>query len=290
MTFGVITDAHYYSKYNPLKCVSIFNKVCEKCCEFEINLGDSINGYSSTLDENLNYLAEYCRVQNNTSIPLLYAIGHHEMYGVGSKTDTSIYMNDPTGIPYDTVIGMCRSNKYIHTIKSPNQGNWYYDFDDYGVRIIGLDSVHNTTTGFNQETIDFLTTATKTSNKMIVFSHVPANAGVNWKGKTVKNSASIESLLNTGNVLAYIHGHTHWDNIVKVSGNGYPYISVCCALPVEMDTAANGCSLGDPTAYSRSIGTLTEFCFDIINVHTDTGIINTYRFGAGNNRTYTPSN
>jgi len=286
ITFGLITDAHYYSSYNPLKGIEIFNRLSEKCCDFVINLGDSINGYGATLDDNLTYLSEYCRVQNDTWLPSLYTIAHHEMYGVGMKTDSSTYMNDSTGIPYDTVIGMCTNNKYLNEVTSDNRGNWYIDLKD--VRLIGLDSVHNTTTGFNQETIEFLTDAVNTEKKLIVFAHVPANANVNWKNRTVQRSDEIESLLDTANVIAYFHGHTHWDNTVVVNGNTFPYISTCCALAVKQDSA-NFCNLGTPTVYDRVVGEYSEYCFDIVNVHVDTGTIKSFRFGAGYDRTYTQS-
>lgn len=282
ITFGLITDTHHRGSYNAVPQVNIFNRMCEKCADFTVHLGDTIQGMQ-TLDVNYQYITQYAEAQNDTFLPFMYTIAHHEMYGRNSSTD---YLNDPTAIPMESVLGILGRTKWIAPVYSVSKDNWYFDM--MGIRFISLDSVHNTTNGFNQEAIDFLTSAVNTQNKIIVFAHVAANANVNWKNKNPVNGSQIESILNgsSADVLAYMHGHTHWDNTVVVSGNNFPYISTCCALAEKM-SSSDYCSLGTPTAYDREVGSYSEYCFDIVNVHTDTGAIKSFRFGVGSDRTYT---
>lgn len=289
ITFGLITDSHHGQKisgtsvnYNAIAQVDIFNRTCEKCADFTVHLGDAIGGMKA-LSVNTGYLTEYSESQNDTFLPFMYTIGHHEMYGLNYSTE---YLNDPTAIPMANVLGAMGKRKFISPVYSESGDNWYFDLD--GIRFISIDSVHNSSNGFNDEAKTFLQTAVNTANKIIVFSHLPANAGVNWNKRSPNSGSAIESTLNgaTAEVLAYLHGHTHWDNSVVVTGNSFPYIATCCAFAEKTDSS-KFCDLGNPTVYDRVIGDYSEFCFDIVNVHSDTGTIKHFRFGVGNDRTYT---
>ena len=290
ITFGLITDSHHGQKltgtdilYDAIEQVKLFNSVCEKCADFTVHLGDAIGGMKA-LSVNMGYLTEYAEAQNDTFLPFMYVIGHHEMYGQNYSTS---YLNDPTAIPMANVLGALGRRKYNNPVYSDSGDNWYFDLE--GIRFIGIDSVHNSSNGFNNEAKSFLQTAVNTTNKIIVLSHVPANAGVNWNKRSPNSGSAIETTLNgaTAEVLAYLHGHTHWDNSVVVTGNSFPYIATCCAVPDKTDSS-KFCDLGSPTVYDRTIGDYSEFCFDIVNVHSDTGAVKHFRFGVGTDRVYPP--
>lgn len=288
VTVAVGTDFHCKRTYDPSKQVEIFNRVAERCADFAVNLGDTINGRYLTLEENLSFYTHFWEYQKACAVPVMYCRGNHEMHGGLMDTDTSTYMNgDPSAIPLETVLGIpLRKNPY-NVVYSAGFGNWYFDYN--GIRFVGLDGAYKNNGGFNQEGISFLADALNTNNKIVVFSHFPANRYLNGWDRPIDNADAIETLVkNCDNVIAYIHGHTHWDNIYVVNGNGFPYICTCCALPEQLDLETYACSYGTPTNYERTKGSYSEYCFDVYNIHKNNGKINIYRFGAGTDRNYTP--
>lgn len=291
ITFGVITDTHNSgnANYRTANHGFVADRLCEKAgVDFIIHLGDVIQGYGSSQAINKSYLNEYWQVQSNTYLPVLYAIGHHEMYGENGEGG---YGSDSTAITRTDCVGICGlTNKYKNLQWSSDKASYYLDLTN-NVRIIVLDSVSNTAKGFSNDVVSFLQTALiETEKKLIVFSHVPARKKVNYNNATVENGDSVETLLNnySGTVLAYIHGHVHWDNIVKPTGISYPYYSVCCSLPIKVTISGHSCDEGTPVAYDRELNSYSEYCFDIFNIHTDTNVVKSFRFGAGNDRSYTP--
>lgn len=298
VTVAVITDCHQSSSNDITGQVDIFNKIAEKCADFSINLGDAINGLS-TLSANLNSETTFWEHQKNSKISVMFCRGNHETAGQLTPSPNYVYMgdyptystqgnytyvgDDPSAIPLKNILGVPYRPNMLDVTYSTSKGNWYFDFN--GIRFIGLDGSYRYNGGFNQEGIDFLDSALNTNKKIIVFCHFPANKDANWDERVIQNSSDIETALNTnGNVLAYIHGHTHFDNIMVVSGNNFPYIATCCALPAKGDE-----SKAHPESavyWDRSINTYTEYCFDIYNIHNDTGVIKIFRFGAGVDREY----
>lgn len=288
ITISLITDTHHSSSYNAKNQIELLKIISEKVNSRAIlHLGDVINGYQDSVDANKEYLIDFWNNQENTFLPVLYSIGHHEMYGVGREAE---YGEDDTAIERKDVLGICgQSNKYINLVHSSDGAGWYYDIDN--LRIISLDSVSNTAVGFSDEQYEFLQNALITNQKVIVVSHVTPRHTTNANNRQVVYGGRVQTAIDnsTCDVLAYLHGHNHADNIYKDIDIKYPYISFCCALPskVSSDTF---CTDGDPQAYNRTKGTYSEFCFDIINIHMDTGEIKMFRFGVGNDRTYTPNN
>lgn len=288
LTFGVIADTHngsgaYYRNSNQAFAI---NRLSEKIgVDFIAHLGDVIQGYDQK-NTNKSYLNEYWEIQGNTYIPVLYCIGHHEMYGVGRESQ---YGEDPTAITKSECVGVCGfSNKYKNLIWSADKSSYYLDLSN-NVRLIVLNSVSNTAKGFSSDVLDFLRdTLNVTGKKLIVMSHVPARKKLNAGNATVQNGDEVEQMLNNydGTVLVYIHGHVHWDNIYKPENIKYPYYSVCCALPSKINLSTYACDEGNPIAHDRLLNDYSQYCFDIFNIHTDSGTIKSFRFGAGNDRTY----
>lgn len=291
ITFGVITDTHHaqYDNRRTAKQGKALARLCGRVgANFMIHLGDVIEGAEPTLAKNKFDLAEYWGEQNDTHIPILYTLAHHEQYGAKGAGGWGA---DATAITPSECIGMygC-TNKHLVVTYTDDKANWYADVDN--IRFIGLDCTSNTNAGFSDEVISFVENALNGWNgKVVVFCHMPARASVNWGNGSTVQGDRIASILNgySGEVLAYFHGHTHWDNIYKDASDKFPYIAICGAIPAKMDIATYGCESGNPTSYDRIIGDYSEYCFDIVNVHTDTGEIKMFRFGAGSDRTYTQS-
>lgn len=288
VTVAVGTDFHNKKTYDASSQIAIFNRIAERCADFSVNLGDTINGRYTTLEENMKFFTSFWANQHATSLPVMFCRGNHEMHGGMMNTDTSSYMNgDNTAIPLEKVLGIPVRKNCFDVDYSTSMGNWRFDYN--GVRFIGLDGSYKNNGGFNQEGISFLTDALNDTKPVVIFCHFPANRYLNALDRAIENSDYIENALkNRGNVLAYIHGHTHWDNIYTVDGNGFPYISTCCGLPEQIDLATVACSYGTPINYERTAGTYSEYCFDIYNIHKDTGVVRIFRFGAGDDRSYIP--
>ena len=114
-------------------------------------------------------------------------------------------------------------------------------------------------------------------------------------GNAYNESAFIDAIKNSGaQVLAYIHGHVHGDNIVTASTpltiedvTTYPYadidfpmISISCQKVFGTSSTDR---IGNFSQYgTRDVNSYGGYCFDTIIVHADTGHLDFYRFGAGN--------
>ena len=292
ITFAVITDTHYggnYADRKTLPQVKAINELSLRLgAKFVVHLGDAIHGGHSTLDENKQYLAEFWRAQNDTPMPVLYTLSHHEMYG---SNGASSWGNDVTAIGIPAALGMYgRTHRHLPAVYSSDKASWYVDIDD--VRFIGLSTVTETSpAAFSDVAISFLNTALNGDKPVIVFSHVPCRSTVSYSNSGASRGSEVEAALNaySGGVLAYMHGHTHWDNIVKPDSGTFPFWSTCCAMISKINVETYGCSEGNPVAHDRVVGEYSEYCFDIVNVHPDTGIIRSFRFGAGADREYIPA-
>lgn len=290
ITLGLITDTHYRdhrsarSDYQTM----ILNNICERVgAKFKVHLGDVIEGAKATRDLNATDLQNYWSKAHKTFVPELYTIAHHELYGSGGA---AAYGSDQTALTPTMCIGMYGlTNKYLDVTYSGDKTSWYTDIDD--VRFIGLNSVSPTPTDYT-DSLSFLQAALASadSKKIVCFAHVTPYKYLNYSnGTTIKGDEVISALSNySGDILAFFHGHTHWDNIYKPDDNPV-YISTCCALAVKIDIDTYGCRDGNPTAYNRVVGQISEYCFDIVNIHPDTGVIKMFRFGAGSDRTYIPA-
>ena len=286
VTLAVIADTHYSGSYDTRNQAYAINRIAERCGALAVvHLGDVINGIN-TLSANGYFLPLYWEEQLRTTLPILYTVAHHEQYGIDK---TSKYHNDPTALSQGQCIGYYGNQyKYLVHGLSDDKSNWYVDYEN--LRIIGLNSCDPSPISFSLATAEFLKNALDSASgkKIIVVSHAPANKKALGETAEIEGGSAIENALNSysGKIIAYIHGHTHWDNIGTVEGNKFPYISVCCAVPVKTpitDTYKENC-VGNPTSYDRVIGDYSEYCFDIINIHLDTNVINIKRFGAGSDR------
>lgn len=285
LLFALITDTHHTESNKKNNNMEMVEGIADLIgVDFVAHLGDMITEGSSAEDNEARLWACMKSVKEHRT-PFLYALGHHEMYPWLGDNNYTYERKYVMGI-------VDRYNKHIQENRGGELNtNIYYDFDTYKVRAIFVDSVYKKW-GFTTDTITWLESvlgSVPAGYKVILFSHVPSRADANYGAYEPENGAAFEAAVNSfitggGTVLCHIHGHTHWDNIVKDNDMSYPLISVCCALP-NKTTIDEGIS-GNPTVYDRYTGTYSEFCFDIFCVHIDSGIVNMYRFGAGNDRTY----
>lgn len=109
----------------------------------------------------------------------------------------------------------------------------------------------------------------KTNN----FISAPINGG------SVTNILN-QFILNSGKVLAFIHDHTHCDNIITPvqSCDLYPDITILCSLCYT--TSVPNILIGQPSVQQRMYNTYLEFVINVYVINYKTGNINIFRFGA----------
>lgn len=274
---------------NYLKFAKIVRKISEiNGVDFIANLGDTINSttdeYTNDINktENKKRFADFTRLVGDGYLPYVFATAHHELYPfnqTGAMTRSEV-----------NAIA-CGKNRYFNFVTNDldeNKNYFYFDFKK--IRFISLDSASNTRCGFNDEQVTWLKdVALNTNNKIIILSHISPRTDVSED--VAQNGEQVKNALNTfctngGTVLAWIHGHTHWDNIVTsdMSKDMFPYISVTSSLVQNTQLGDVSSLLGTPTKNKRMYDDYSEYAIDIFAVNYTTNKINIYRFGTGNDR------
>jgi predicted MPP superfamily phosphohydrolase len=84
-------------------------------------------------------------------------------------------------------------------------------------------------------------------------------------------------------LIGYIHGHLHADNVQTPVDLGWPYIAIANSFSgvVSASTLPAGAVAPSP----RTAGTDTEDCWDMVAINRSARQINLIRYGAGSNRT-----
>lgn len=299
LVFAVTTDTHYSEGTSwgdsQLRLANIFTAIAEKnSVDAIFHLGDMIDEVDADGNyRNEEYVVAMMRQYSKTKLPFLYAQGHHELYeylSVGDGSNVTTYSREKC-------FGHCgRHSKHLTMNRHYADSAYYIDFDFQRVRLIVLDSTTYAQNGFSTQQIAWLETVlgnVPNDYKVLVASHTGTRESATGAKYKPNQGALVENALETfvsngGTVLAHIHGHQHWDNIVQDEDMSYPLISLCCGSVIRNGIDSTGIS-GNPTNYPRTNNTYSENCFDIMCIHADTGVINMYRFGAGNDRNYTPT-
>ena len=255
ITFAMIADIHYSNSFNATNEITLLNILLNKCnCDFLINLGDIT--YDSA-----SYTIDYWKNQADAQCPILFTLGNHDV-----------------GASAMCLYGFMYGRAGVDVFGAASSFNWYCDIKD--IRFISVNAALSFSTDFIQPLLN------NTTKKVVIFAHIPPIAELNYNNTSRTGMDDFISVLDnfSMNIIAYFHGHTHFDNIYLYNDK-FPFISIASALPQKpSDSAAP--SLGEPIAYEREIGTITEFCFDIVNLHSDTGTIKMFRLGVGSDRSY----
>ena len=327
LVFVVSTDNHYretkpegeYQVYH----AEVMAKIAKRLrADAIINLGDIITQYIDSVDDevyantditatevNTMRLAKMATAFQSTGIPFLYTLAHHEMYlhtnsptSTDSTIQTSVYP-----YPASKVLGLCgKGAEWLeehHYTQDALSAGYYVDFDRQKVRVIFYDSVGYTATGFSPDAIAFISeafSAVPSGYKVLVCTHVASRYPGVYSSE-VKNGAQVEAIMQNfvsggGTILAEIHGHSHFDNVVYIENIPYPYVCICCAENSwsTVGEKIEAGVLGNPVSYKAhsatrgaAIGTYNEWLFDVVCVHPDRDTINFFRFGIGEDRTVT---
>ena len=258
-TFGIQTDTHfgeigtgiYKDQYNDL--MVNLSKLTEYVgFNFIANLGDIVRGYGgdTTVKMKEAYTELMHRYVSHLHCPFFIIPGNHDtniMYAE-EKQDPSLQITKAE--MYAKLMPFVK-NSAPDIVQDGKSLYYYKDFDEYGIRVIMLNSTDGYYTNpselgsvfvISPKQVEwFRTVALKTDNAIIVCCHVPLVSGLTTN--TVSNSADIMNAIyafknNGGKVVGCFYGHTH--NQANVTDeNGIVHITFTqggyCAEVVVVD-------------------------------------------------------
>lgn len=199
------------------------------------------------------------------------ALGNHD--GVnGAPPTTSVY-----------AAAMSHNEEYV--VRDGDNPYYYIDHQKPKVRIIVLNT-NDGVYGVSNDELAWLTGAMNSvpdGYKVIVVSHI-APSSEDFK----TNKDQVIALLNqSGNVIAWICGHAHYDWTVPTSKSGcnFPVIISTCAMTGYSTPSADDIANGAVNVNSRVDKTVTQDSWSIFVYRPDEGKIHLVRFGAGDDRT-----
>jgi UDP-2,3-diacylglucosamine pyrophosphatase LpxH len=222
------------------------------------------------------------------SVPVHCCVGNHDD-ALGNATDRGV-RNAPYVLLPDEMHRLCM--KY-----NPTPENYYFiDLPDQPYRLIFLNSCDRPYEpdaegeypfGWrleisNRQAQWLEDEALRTGRKIIVFSHAPLrNEGIfGTEGQAANYIKPYDDTLNAPRVyhalqhcprvIAMIHGHVHYDNLLY--RDGMVTVTTLCSLVQEWA----------PSCPRRVFGTITETAFDVFSIKD--GVLYVTRFGAGEDR------
>lgn len=293
LVFPLVTDIHYASNTNMSTLFNVFannlNYFCDKVnCNMVANLGDNTDGdidKLSTVTRGQYMSQQFFRAEKGR---FFFAIGNH---------DTNYYQPNVTG---SMLNGEQYFSAYLTNIKnvvfdsmSEYPLNYYCDIDDFGIRVIVLDSNYMARYTFSQETAQWLSNyALDTDNMVVLLTHLSPISTQNWEGRVVDNSSGILTALNTfinnGGKIIQFSGHSHADYYFAS-----PWLSVFngCQKLEQVDTTTSDFAAitgyeGSIIAPSRTRRTATEDLWSVCVLKPLSGELDVIRFGAGANRLF----
>jgi hypothetical protein len=177
----------------------------------------------------------------------------------------------------------------------------------------------NVVYGYRQEQLDWLrNTALNTNKHVLIVSHIPLLShyeGMYYNYSMPNNHMAVRRILEAykngttynfyqsyddkpefnvsidggftsqGNIICCIAGHIHYDDFKVL--NGINYVSINCDWARSW-TNTNVDETGVlPTIPDRIVGQWNQFCFDIINIDTNSRKVSMSRFGVGSDREFT---
>lgn len=280
ITLFYITDIHSYfvSGAETLYKTSVENMrylLKEIPCDGVVNLGDSIEGYST---------AEIAQQYGNLVMNEFRKIGIPYYSVVGNHDDNRYHMSSTAQrltVPqrYQLIVNPTR-----RVVADSTGLNYYVDFTEHKIRMICLNSVSDFTYKFTTETCTWFSTValdTPDGYGVLINTHVAPSGDWNYNNTTPTNASTILSALSTyagsKEVVGILCGHNHVDAVFSSPFSG---ATLCCAK-FENEN-------GDPAKWptgsvkpQRTLNTVSEDCWTVVVVRPNSGKINLVRFGAG---------
>ncbi len=244
--FALQSDTHLYdiSSSNAgknLKALGYFADL-----QFIGNLGDLVRGYSVIDIDNPNNMRDCMdalvqRYTEGGKAPVLMTIGNHDANHMWSEKHTpddySTLITEKEH--YSRIIAPLKAHNGDNMVLNGESTYYYMDFPDNKVRVVMLNTSDDKysegwgkVNAMSDEQVEwFETTALDTDYAVIVMSHIPFVQAFE-EGKNTISVKSHEILTavenftaNGGTFIAYMHGHTH-TNEIFVDNNGRVHLTI----------------------------------------------------------------
>ncbi len=273
---AVMTDTHHTiggNWHSLLNCLQVLKGKLDGL----VHLGDFTDGMLSKGETDFQLNAMLTDIES-LHIPFFAVLGNH---------DANYFHNNAAVLSLTEQV--CLYQKLTEPYKrEPLQP--YYSFDlQAKVRCFVLSAFAVTEQnryGFDDEQITWLQQEiikVPANINIIIFSHIAPLLQLDVWAKEIRNGDRLVELLEVqqarcGNILAYIHGHTHGDYIYRE--RSFPIVSIGCAKCEDM-------LVHKPRGFTtprREWGKYTENLFDVLVISPSRRDIDFIRVGAGNNR------
>lgn len=289
LVFACVTDTHnslHISNYWRDTAKSLRRLAKEIRLDGVIHLGDMVQG-NSEHDSEVGYLNEVVKGLRSSGCDVFTICGNHDDNTINADESEWITEGERYAITQ-------RIN--ARTVTRKGKGSTYFvDYPDVNIRVIFVEGIYTDCSaqgytnfyawaGFNLDTITTISeylASTPENYKILFFSHFPTAAATNTNNAAVSHSTQLATALAgyTDRIIAWIHGHTHADNVSY--STTFPQISIACSQPVEVNTETIPTGAIVP---SRTVGEVSQELWDVIVVKPESEMIEFVRFGAGEDR------
>lgn len=244
-----------------------------------IHLGDLTDGLGGKLLTK-DYSDHVMNGLRQTDLPVYLTIGNH---------DTNYFHGNPDVYSLPEQFDAFHSGKDPKDVCRRGADLWYFvDRPAQRLRMIFLgsyDAARVDRYGFWDEEVEWVgetLSQMRDGWRAIVFSHLPLLPEMHYWSKDIRNYKRLLDILAPygaeGRVLAYIHGHSHCDQIE--TKYGFPIVSIGCN---KIESFADYKPEGSVT-YDRKLGTSSEDLWDVLTIDADSNVLRFARFGAGEDR------
>ena len=285
LTLAIYTDIHH----DPKNEVDLYKETLE--CIGEVgrktnidalwNLGDIINGHTTTKDEAIVQIKEVTDIEDKITKDAHRIQGNHDNNTQATYESNAGYgaVEILTNEELNSVLENTNTTQteYHSHLRSTD---YYVDYDYVGIRVVCI-SAEDTT--FLPETAEWLSSvAFKTDHQVLMLAHCPTRPEWGFKediqgGELIEDSLR-EFISSGGTIIAYIHGHDHGD-MISDAGEWKEIAIGCARFQVPTSNGTPGMTFQD-----RRHGDATKFLFDIVCIDKEKRQVFFIRFGAGDDR------
>lgn len=288
LVFPWVTDIHRYKAAvqnfdDMVKNMRAFAQSVK--CNMILNTGDTIEG-DKAQSISLGQAYECIATLKTIGEPLFYVEGNHDNNPyIGSA---SLVFNLK-----QVYSGFFTATKNVEFNVNENGTDYYFDFNNLGIRFISLNSCNPTIAfnyGFGNSTSAWLTSALNTNHIVIIATHVSPIKEHVWNNINPGNVSNIRSALSSfvsnGGKLILLTGHSHIDAEFV---NPYVEVTDVCQKFDKADITTSGYEvisgqidgIRNP---DRTEGTYTEDAWSVCVFKPISMELDVIRFGAGIDR------
>lgn len=279
LVFAVLTDTHRTVNGTwSTTAVNLSELQALTPLDAVIHLGDFTDGLVSR-ELTGRYIKGMLDDLRKPGTPVYVLLGNH---------DSNYFHDNPDVMSVAEQVALYHRD--MDCVKSDFALPYYYvDFSSGKLRAVFLNAYDNDAVpryGFDAPQIEWLGKVLNSAPKnytILLFAHDAPLAELDFWSDTIRGGDELmrvceEHQLIAGNILAYIHGHTHADYIY--TERAFPITSIGCAKCEDMTDKKPPGSVTQP----RRLGSVSQELWDVLIVKPIARRIEFVRFGAGSNR------